>query len=56
MFTFQNIYHAYTQCRKNKRNTINALQFEQNLLENLWDLTHDLKGRTYTPMRSKEER
>ncbi|CAA6819502.1 MAG: Retron-type RNA-directed DNA polymerase (EC [uncultured Sulfurovum sp.] len=47
MFTFQNIYKAYKQCRKHKTNTINALQFEQNLLENLWDLTHALQQKTY---------
>jgi len=47
MFTFQNIYKAYLTCRRNKRNTINALQFEQNLIENLWDLTHALQNRSY---------
>ncbi len=52
MFTFQNIYKAYLQCRKHKRNTINALQFEQNLIENLWDLTHTLQNRTYKPTTS----
>jgi len=52
MFTFQNIYRAYIACRKNKRNTINALKFEQNLIENLWDLTHALQQRTYRPGKS----
>ena len=47
MFTFQNIYKAYLACRKNKRNTINALQFEHNLIENLWDLSHALQDRSY---------
>ncbi len=47
MFTFQNIYKAYMQCRKNKRNTINALQFEHNLLENLYDLHHNLNHKCY---------
>lgn len=47
MFTFQNIYKAYLACRKNKRNTINALKFEQNLIENLWDLSNSLQNRTY---------
>jgi len=47
MFTFQNIYKAYLQCRKNKRNTINALQFEHNLLENLYDLHRDLNQKRY---------
>jgi len=49
VFTFQSIYKAYRSCRKNKRNTINALQFEHNLLENLWDLTHALQNRSYQP-------
>jgi len=47
LFTFQNIYKAYKACRKHKTNTLNVLKFEQNLLENLWDLTHDLQNRTY---------
>jgi len=47
MFTFENIYKAYLQCRKNKRNTINALKFEHNLIENLWELTHTLQNRSY---------
>jgi hypothetical protein len=47
MFTFQNIYKAYLACHKNKRNTINALNFEHNLIENLWDLSHSLQSRSY---------
>jgi len=47
MFTFQNIYKAYIACRKHKRNTINALKFERNLVENLWDLAHSLQDRSY---------
>ncbi len=48
MFTFENIYRAYRQCRKNKTNTINALKFEQNLIDNLWNLTESLQNRSYT--------
>ena len=48
MFTFQNIYKAYTQCRKNKTNTINALKFEQNILENLWELHRVLNANQYS--------
>ena len=47
MFTFQNIYKAYIACRQNKRNTMNALKFEHNLIENLWDLSHALQNRSY---------
>ena len=52
MFTFENIYQAYKKCRKNKTNTINVLKFEQNLLDNLWQLTDDLQSRRYTIGRS----
>ncbi|MEA3491308.1 MAG: reverse transcriptase [Campylobacterota bacterium] len=48
MFTFENIYIAYKKCRKNKTNTISVLKFEQNLLDNLWQLTDDLQNRRYT--------
>jgi F0F1-type ATP synthase delta subunit len=29
LFSLENIYHAYQQCRRRKRNTYNALIFEQ---------------------------
>ena len=47
LFTFKNVYRAYKACRKHKTNTLNALKFEQNLLENLWDLVYDLQNRSY---------
>ncbi len=47
LFTFENVYKAYRACRKHKTNTLNVLKFEQNLLENLWDLTYDLQNRSY---------
>jgi len=47
MFSFQNIYNAYIACRKNKRNTINQLEFEFNLLDNLWRLQYDLDSNSY---------
>lgn len=52
MFSFDKIYSAYLKCRKRKRNTINALKFDQNLLENLIDLETSLKNKTYAPKRS----
>ena len=52
MFTYKEIYKAYIRCRKGKRNTYNALKFEQNLCENLYDLETSLNNRTYTPKRS----
>jgi len=52
MFSFKNIYSAYRECRKNKRNTHNALAFEMDLLQNLWQLHHELNDRTYKIGRS----
>lgn len=47
MFSFSNIYKAYISCRKNKRNTLNQLEFEADLLTNLWDLQDDLLKKNY---------
>jgi hypothetical protein len=52
MFCFKEIYSAYLKCRKRKRNTYNALKFEQNLIENICNLETLLNSRAYTPMRS----
>ncbi len=52
MFTFKIIYKAYKNCRKNKRNTINALQFEVSLVDNLCNLEASLNNQTYLPSRS----
>ncbi len=52
MFRFESIYKAYKECVKNKRNTLNAIHFEANLLENLINLETSLQDRTYKPMRS----
>ncbi len=49
---FQELYEAYISCRKRKRNTLNALSFEQDLIDNLWDLHTQLNTRNYTPSRS----
>jgi RNA-directed DNA polymerase len=51
-FTFKEIYKAYLSCRKNKRNTINALKFEVNLESNLHELVCALNNKTYNPTRS----
>jgi len=51
-FSFQNIYNAYMACRKTKRNTINQLEFESDLLTNLWNLQHELSSNRYTIGRS----
>ena len=52
MFNFKEIYEAYLNCRKRKRNTINALHYEANLIENLCNLETSLNQGTYTPKRS----
>jgi len=49
LFTFENLYRAYLDCRKRKRNTINALRFECDLEDNLWQLLEDLRRRSYEP-------
>lgn len=51
MFSFEEIYQAYLECRKNKRNTINALKFELNLLDNLWELHYSINSFRYKPRR-----
>lgn len=43
---------AYFDCRKNKRNTDSALEFEGNLERNLCRLDDDLRAGTYRPGRS----
>jgi hypothetical protein len=52
LFSFENLYRNYLRCRKNKRNTINALRFEVNAEENLFELSGELKSGTYQPSRS----
>lgn len=52
MFSFENIYRQYLQCRRNKRNTLNALNFEVRQEENLLALKEALDTRAYRPSRS----
>ncbi len=52
VFSLENIYRQYLNCRKNKRNTINALRFEYDLEENLAKLHEELEAQTYSPSRS----
>jgi hypothetical protein len=35
LFSLENLHRQYLQCRRNKRNTRNALRFEYRLAENL---------------------
>ena len=52
LFTLENIYKAYRRCRRHKRNTVNAMIFEQNLEQNLVSLRDDLISGAYVPGRS----
>lgn len=52
LFSFENIHRQYLLCRKNKRNTINALRFEVKQKKELLKLCRELSDRTYRPDRS----
>lgn len=52
IFTYEKLYKAYLSCRKNKRKTINALDFELDFEKKLRDLLRELKSRKYVPGRS----
>lgn len=52
LFSLENTYRAYCQCRKHKRGTVNAMRFEQNLEENLVSLHEELTAGSYRPGRS----
>ncbi len=56
LFTEQNkqqiltdLFQAYFDARKNKRNTINALAFEKNMESNLFELFHEIIDYKYQP-------
>jgi len=52
IFSFRDVYNAYLNCRRRKRNTINALRFEADILENLFSLSESLCTGNYQPLRS----
>ena len=52
IFTDTNLLKAYYDCRKTKRNTINALKYEMTFEDNLAILKERLLERSYTPGRS----
>lgn len=52
IFTGKNILKAYLDCRKTKRQTINALKYEMDLENNLAHIRTILRDRTYYPGRS----
>ncbi|MDR0907822.1 MAG: RNA-directed DNA polymerase [Rikenellaceae bacterium] len=49
---FEDLFVAYYDARRNKRNTANQLKFELRLEENLLNLYHQLEDRTYKVGRS----
>ena len=51
LFGLENLYRAYRQCRRRKRNTHNALVFERALEDNLVALRDKLERGTYRPGR-----
>lgn len=51
-YSFKALYAAYCACRRRKRNTANAMQFEMRLLDNLYSLSAALTNGAYKPTRS----
>ena len=52
VYSFRALWRHYRQCRRNKRNTVNALAFEVNAEANLFGLQQELRSHTYRPGRS----
>ncbi len=52
LFSLENLARQYVACRRNKRNTANALRFEARQELNLLALRDDLVSRSYEPTRS----
>jgi len=52
LFSLANLHRQYIACRRNKRNTVNALRFEARQELNLLELRDALLDRSYEPNRS----
>lgn len=52
MITSGDIYNAYLDCRKKKRNTASAIEYSINLENNLMDLKDRINNCTYQPKKS----
>ena len=48
----EELFYAYYDCRKNKRNTINALAFEKHFEDGIYKLAEEIYQGTYHPGRS----
>lgn len=52
VFGFETLWRQYRRCRRNKRNTVNALRFELDAETHLLTLQQELRSHTYRPGRS----
>ena len=52
LFSFENLYRRYLDCRRHKRATVNALKFEIDAEEKLLALRQELVAGTWQPSRS----
>ena len=50
--SLEEVIEAYYDCRKRKRNTVNALEFEVDYERHCIDLWHELNSHSYEPRRS----
>ena len=48
----ESLFLAYFDCRRNKRNTLNALKFELHFEKYIFELADDIRNGTYQPGRS----
>lgn len=49
LVTFRSVFQAYQACRKRKGKTVQTCFFEQNGLDNLFAITHDLQAQVWRP-------
>ena len=47
MVDFETMLEAYLDCRKRKRSTVGATEFELNYVRNLVELTNEVNSRQY---------
>ena len=50
--TLEELFQAYIDCRKHKRKTTNALDFEADFEQNLIELYHEINDGSYYPGKS----
>jgi len=52
-FTFDDVMHAYMQCRRHKRNALSSIEFERNFVPKLMKLTDEINAYKWRPGRYK---